>query len=66
VDARRPERHLHRDLLSALLAARQEEIRFAFTYWATNLISSMRFPAPVVFDFNVRPDLTPKSARPSC
>ncbi len=52
-------RRLVRQLLTecVLLALAGGVASFAFTYWVTNLISSMRFPTPVAFDFNVRPDL---------
>ncbi len=42
---------------SILLALAGGAGSFVFTYWLTNLISSMRLPTPVAFEFNVRPDL---------
>jgi predicted permease len=29
-----------------------------FSYWLTNLISTLKLPTPVAFEFNVRPDLS--------
>src|SRR6516164_6143006 len=42
---------------SLLLALAGGAGSYVFTYWLTNLISTMKLPTPVVFEFNVRPDL---------
>ena len=43
---------------SVLLAVAGGLGSFVFTYWLTNLISTMKLPIPVEFEFNVRPDLS--------
>jgi predicted permease len=43
---------------SVLLALAGGIGSFVFTYWLTNLISTMKLPLPVEFEFNVRPDLS--------
>jgi macrolide transport system ATP-binding/permease protein len=43
---------------SVLLALAGGVGSLIFTYWMTNLISSMRLPTPVVFEFDIRPDLS--------
>jgi predicted permease len=43
---------------SILLALAGAAGSFAFTYWLTNLISTLKLPAPAEFEFNVRPDLS--------
>jgi predicted permease len=52
-------RRLVRQLLteSVLLALAGGLGSLAFTYWLTDLISTMDFPMPAGFDFDVRPDL---------
>jgi macrolide transport system ATP-binding/permease protein len=43
---------------SVLLALAGGAGSYVFTYWLTNLISNMRLPTPVAFEFNIRPDLS--------
>ncbi len=43
---------------SVLLALAGGAGSVLFTYWATNVISSMRMPTPVAFEFDIRPDLS--------
>jgi predicted permease len=51
---------LIRQLLSEslLLALAGGAMSYVFTYWLTNVISTMRFPRSDLFEFNVRPDLS--------
>lgn len=51
---------LMRQLLteSVLLALAGGAGSLIFTYWLTNLISTMRLPTPVALEFNIRPDLS--------
>ncbi|MBZ5580566.1 MAG: ABC transporter permease [Acidobacteriia bacterium] len=51
---------LMRQLLteSVLLALAGGAGSLLFTYWLTNLISTMKLPTPVAFEFNIRPDLS--------
>ncbi|MEO8594026.1 MAG: ADOP family duplicated permease [Candidatus Solibacter sp.] len=51
---------LMRQLLteSVLLALAGGAGSFLFTYWMTSLISSIRMPAPVVFEFDIKPDFS--------
>lgn len=41
---------------SLLLALAGGAGSFIFTYWLTSLISTMKLPMPVVFEFNIKPD----------